>query len=273
MNKQGFRDYAFLVYGGKSGTASSYVTALQILDDSFKKNDLFALRGKSLCEISDTALILRIADFVRQESSKFKRDESDFFRGLDRPSYVKDSFCNAALKLLLKYQQYSIQEVEAARIVETTKKGKAISKQLAVTFSLDKKGKDVERQTRQRIGQDYFRKMVLANYDSKCCVTGLNVPIILRASHISPWAEDKANRMNPENGLCLSATYDAAFDKHLISFDEDYRMIVSNEIKDYYTADIAKEYFQKYEGKQMMLPLQFMPDKKLLSKHRELLVG
>ena len=29
------------------------------------------------------------------------------------------------------------------------------------------------------------------------------------ASHIVEWAKDKANRLNPENGLCLSATYDA----------------------------------------------------------------
>lgn len=273
MNKQGYRDYAFLVYGGKSGTAGSYVTALQILDEAFLRNDFFALHGKSLSEISDENKILEIANFVKQETVKFKRGESDFFRWLDRPSYVKDSFCNAALKLLLKYQQYSVQEIEAAEIVKTANKGKAISKQLAITFSLDKKGKEAERIARQRIGQDYFRKMVLANYDNRCCVTGLNVPIVLRASHISAWADDKVNRMNPENGLCLSATYDAAFDKHLISFDDDYRMIVSKEIKEYYTAEVTKEYFQNFEGKQIIMPSQFLPSKELLEKHRELMVG
>ena len=78
--------------------------------------------------------------------------------------------------------------------------------------------------------------------------------------------------MDPENGLCLSATYDAAFDKHLISFDDDYRMIVSKEIKDYYTNEVANEYFGKYEGKSIILPERFMPNKKLLEIHRNLLV-
>ena len=103
-------------------------------------------------------------------------------------------------------------------------------------------------------------------------MTGLDVPQTLRASHIVAWAEDKKNRMNPENGLCLSATYDAAFDKHLISFDEDYRMIVSKDIKEYYTNKATKEYFNNFEGKQINLPLRFMPSKKLLEKHRNLMV-
>ena len=78
--------------------------------------------------------------------------------------------------------------------------------------------------------------------------------------------------MNPENGLCLSATYDAAFDKHLISFDEDYRMIVSKEIKEYYTNEITKAYFERYEGKQIALPSLYLPSKRLLEKHRNLMI-
>ena len=79
--------------------------------------------------------------------------------------------------------------------------------------------------------------------------------------------------MNPENGLWLSATYDTAFDQHLISFDDDYRMILSKDIKEYYTSDVSKQYFQNYEGKQMELPSLYMPSKKLLEKHRSLMVG
>ncbi|MCR4825409.1 MAG: hypothetical protein K5882_00455 [Bacteroidales bacterium] len=40
------------------------------------------------------------------------------------------------------------------------------------------------------------------------------------------WEEDEANLLNSED-LCLSAIYDAVFDRHLISFDEHYRLIVS----------------------------------------------
>lgn len=107
-------------------------------------------------------------------------------------------------------------------------------------------------------------KSVNTNYGGKCCVTGLNVPQTLRASHIVAWKLDKNNRMNPENGLCLSATYDAAFDKYLILFDDDYRMIVSKEIKEYYTNEAAQKYFKNFEGKQLILPSVYMPSKKLL---------
>jgi putative restriction endonuclease len=46
---------------------------------------------------------------------------------------------------------------------------------------------------------------------------------LLRASHIIPWAEceSDAERLDVHNGLLLSALWDAAFDKGLISFADD----------------------------------------------------
>ena len=83
-------------------------------------------------------------------------------------------------------------------------------------------------------------------------------PDIRRASHISEWAEGEANRLNPENGLCLSATYDAAFDRHLISFDKRYRLIVSKTIKGHYTDAAAKSCFINLEGQKMPLPAKLL---------------
>ena len=119
----------------------------------------------------------------------------------------------------------------------------------------------------QRIGQNVFRSVLLEIYNGKCCVCGLNIMELLRASHIIPWSENKEQRLNPENGLCLSATYDVAFDRNLISFDDDYKMVVSRYIKDFYTNEVAKEYFKKYEGKQLMMPNKFYPNKDLLRRH------
>ena len=87
------------------------------------------------------------------------------------------------------------------------------------------------------------------------------------------WEVDEASYLNPENGLCLSATYDAAFDRHLISFDEHYHLIVSKAIKDHYTDAAAKSYFINFEGQEMSLPAKFLPSQTLLEKHRDLLVG
>ena len=104
-------------------------------------------------------------------------------------------------------------------------------------------------------------------------MTGLAISDILRASHIVGWADDLKNRMNPSNGLCLSATYDAAFDRHLISFDDDYRMILSKSIRDFCTDKVHSEYFARFEGMRIAMPSKFMPDKELLAKHRALLVA
>ena len=67
--------------------------------------------------------------------------------------------------------------------------------------------------TKTRRHQSFFRRTILATYQSQCCVTGNPVPELLRASHIIPWSESEELRLKPINGLCLSATFDAAFDR------------------------------------------------------------
>lgn len=274
MTQQGFEDYVFAVYDSKNGTAKSYITAIHIIDDMFAMDDVFALNGKSITYIEDSDLLKRVADFVYSQQKLFIKGEDSIFRNINpgQVSYPGKRFCSAAINQLLAYHKYDIKEKEADGIVKGLNTGTKVSTALSTLFKLDKEGSNKIITTTTRLGQSYFRKMVLTNYENKCCVTGLNIPHTLIASHIVAWKDDKRYRMDPENGLCLSATYDAAFDKHLISFDEDYRMIVSKEIKDYYTNDVTKEYFEKFEGKRMILPKLFLPSQKLLEKHRSLLV-
>lgn len=70
---------------------------------------------------------------------------------------------------------------------------------------------------RLRLNQARFRRAVLASYGGRCCMSGLAEPLLLVASHIRPWAKDRHNRLNPRNGLCLSALHDRAFDRGLIT--------------------------------------------------------
>ena len=274
MTQQGFEDFLYNSYKSNSGAIKSYITAIRIIDDLFLRNDVFGLEGESVTCISDFDLLIRINEFVREQQYLYKKGCDSFFDNINQnqKSYARNGFCSAAMKQLVEYYEYE-KEGEAWMLLKTESGAKKVSKELITIFDIDKEGEGKVVEARVRLGQSYFRKMVLQNYRNKCCVTGLNVPQILRASHIVPWAEDKANRMNPENGLCLSATYDAAFDKYLISFDDDYRMIISKEIKDYYTSEITKTYFDAYEGKQIILPTQYLPSKKLLEKHRSLMVG
>lgn len=82
-----------------------------------------------------------------------------------------------------------------------------------------------------RIGQGWFREKVLEIWKGGCAVTGTTLAPVLRASHIRAWAEcvddDHEQRLDPYNGLPLVATLDALFDKHLISFSDDGKMLVS----------------------------------------------
>jgi putative restriction endonuclease len=74
--------------------------------------------------------------------------------------------------------------------------------------------------------------------------------------------------MDPRNGLCLSATYDAAFDKHLISLDDDYRIILSKDLKDHTSSVSLQAYFLNKEGDAITLPTRYRPHTDYLAVHR-----
>ena len=92
-------------------------------------------------------------------------------------------------------------------------------------------GEERKREVKTRVNQDFFRQIVLANYDGKCALTGIDIQDMLIASHIIPWAENKEERLNPENGICLSALYDRAFDKGYISFTGAGEVLISMDLK------------------------------------------
>jgi len=120
--------------------------------------------------------------------------------------------------------------------------------------------------TKARIGQNFFRRSVLASYEGICCMSGVSIPELLIASHIIPWANAKENRLNPSNGLCLSAIHDRTFDKGLISVDTNYKIIVSKKLKLYKNIPQIDILIQ-LEGKEITLPKKFYPDKNFLAWH------
>lgn len=64
-------------------------------------------------------------------------------------------------------------------------------------------------QVRKRINQDYFRSVLLSNYGGTCCLTGIDIPALLTASHIKPWsAATPSERLMSSNGLLLNALHD-----------------------------------------------------------------
>jgi predicted restriction endonuclease len=94
------------------------------------------------------------------------------------------------------------------------------------------------------------------------------MPALLTASHIVPWSLDPSNRLNPKNGLCLSALHDRAFDAGIISISPTMTVLVSQK-----SASKANRFFESailaYQGASIFLPQKFHPDPAFLKRHRE----
>lgn len=83
-----------------------------------------------------------------------------------------------------------------------------------------------------RIGQGAYRAGLMKAWDGRCAVTACAIPEMLRASHVKPWrASDNVERLDAQNGLLLAAHLDALFDRGLISFADDGRMLVAEAIR------------------------------------------
>lgn len=118
----------------------------------------------------------------------------------------------------------------------------------------------------QRIGQSFFRRAVMANFSNACCVTGIADPRLLNASHIAPWKSDVANRHNPRNGLCLSATFDRAFDRYLMTVTPDLEVRISPQLLQSRSA-ATRDYFTPYQGRRLREATHLAPDPDLLRQH------
>jgi 5-methylcytosine-specific restriction enzyme A len=82
-----------------------------------------------------------------------------------------------------------------------------------------------------RVGQGAYRKRIVHRWEYKCAVTGFDQLDVLIASHIVPWADATDNeRLDVDNGILLSPTYDALFDRHLITFENNGKIILSDSI-------------------------------------------
>jgi putative restriction endonuclease len=127
---------------------------------------------------------------------------------------------------------------------------------------------------RVRRGQQFFRQTVLNCYGVRCCISGINVPRLLVASHIKPWRKFPKERLNPRNGLCLSSLHDAAFDGGLITLDKKLCLVLSPLLKSYFPHVALEQSFVPFEGKVIQLPKKFAePDPAFLRHHRDVIFG
>ncbi len=129
-------------------------------------------------------------------------------------------------------------------------------------------GQEKERLVRVRVNQNDFRQRILASYNDKCCITGLDIPTLLVASHIIPWSKNEYERLNPRNGLCLNSIHDKAFDKGLITITNDYKIKLSDAILAKKKDITIQKYFFAYQNQTIVLPDRFIPSIEFLEYHQ-----
>jgi putative restriction endonuclease len=130
-----------------------------------------------------------------------------------------------------------------------------------------KEGTDRLQQVRLRINQGFFRKMILALYNNQCVISRSTHPELLVASHIIPWAGNAKTRMDPRNSLCLSALYDRAYDRGLLSINKYYTILISADLKKHEKDPYFQSQFGQFEGRLILLPERFLPAKEYLKYH------
>lgn len=123
--------------------------------------------------------------------------------------------------------------------------------------------------TQIRVGQKFFRQSVISAYQGRCCITGLSESRLLVASHIIPWRADKHNRLNPRNGLCLSALHDKAFDQGLFTLTNDFKIELSQEVRTMTHNRFATEWLVDLNGRSIELPEKFQPSEEFIDWHRK----
>lgn len=115
-----------------------------------------------------------------------------------------------------------------------------------------------------------FHDLVMHAYNYKCAITGKVIRykegkidlFNLEAAHIKPQAHQ--GTFLPCNGIAMSRDMHFAFDKGFFTIDDEYKVRVSEKIKDSW-------FYEEYNGKKMFVPIEpfYRPQQVFLQHHRE----
>jgi putative restriction endonuclease len=159
---------------------------------------------------------------------------------------------------------YESEKLKAAKFRSTIEKENQIDEN-----ELPKEGKEREQVVKVRVNQHFFRQCILASYKYSCCITGIQQPELLIASHIRPWGIDEKNRLNPRNGIAINALHDKAFEHGYLTITPEYIINVSSILlKQSQNASISDN-FTKFHKAEMHLPSRFLPDGEFLKYHNQ----
>lgn len=201
------------------------------------------------------SIAIRLTNFAACDPYHKERGVKGMVGGVKQCQPIWDEFINNQEELVFKSEQ-----------ILAEKENTTLENKYKEILS-DIKGEDILRQVKTRVNQSVFRQMVLTNYNTKCAITGIDIPKLLLASHIIPWSVNEKERLNPENGICLSALYDKAFDKGLISINLNFEVIISKELNSKSKTDFYQNHFSILENTKIANPLRYFPKKEFLEYH------
>ena len=176
---------------------------------------------------------------------------------------------NASKKELQVWEKPMAQVLYEGELYIAQLKGVKLEEEYSLESVVADAVDESERETivKTRVNQELFRSAVLSSYDDACCITGIDLPPLLVASHIKPWSKDPRERLNPRNGLCLNALHDRAFDRGLISVDPSFTVRVSRKIKDASARSKEIRFIAKFDGTKIREPWKFAPKREFLKYH------
>lgn len=113
-----------------------------------------------------------------------------------------------------------------------------------------------------------FRDAVLARYDTRCPVSGVDRAGLLDVAHVLSWSDHESLRTDSGNVLALDKTHHAAFDAGLYTLDGDYRLHVSPEFET--DSGLLRRTLADRDGEQVGVPEGAL-DPAYLRRHNEAL--
>jgi len=204
------------------------------------------------------AVAMRLSNFASVDPYHQKRGVKGLTGGIRQVEPIWNEFISNKAELLF----------ESEKILANLEKQTIESKFAEILSGTENlKGETKIREVKTRVNQNVFRQIVLANYNRKCAITGIDIPDLLVASHIIPWSQNEVERLNPENGICLSALYDRAYDKGLIGITEKYQIILSSELKAKEKKEFYSSTFANLGEITLQLPQKYLPKKEFLQFH------
>lgn len=204
------------------------------------------------------SISMRLNNFASVDPYHQNRGIKGLDGGKDQVKPFWDEFINSKEDLLFESEKILAEK-------EKTSINDKFSETLSGTEGLQ--GVDKIREVKTRINQNVFRQIVMANYDFKCAITGIDIPDLLLASHIVPWSKNEEERLNPENGICLSPLYDRAYDKGYIGINENFEILLSPFLKKKIKSEYHSKHFSVIDGAKITMPKKYYPRKDFLAFH------